>query len=189
MKSAGFIFGRMNPITIGHMEVIKTLDSLNVDDKFIYLSHTQDKKKNPLPYESKIAYVTAILKFKFPDIKVVKSERRRLVSIIFDLYDAGYRDVQIVMGSDDVAPIQLLIDNIKNYIPTDGSEPKRFENISIVKAGQDRDENGEGVASVSATKVRKLAKEGNFEEFKKFIPSKDPYLIKALYDELRMYLT
>src|SRR5574344_339123 len=49
-------FGRFNPCTIGHLKLINKLASIDADENRLYLSHTQDKKKNPLTYEQKLRY-------------------------------------------------------------------------------------------------------------------------------------
>ena len=58
MSKTVFAFGRMNPPTIGHE---KLADKVASEAKrrgampHIYLSHTQNSKKDPLPYSLKIA--------------------------------------------------------------------------------------------------------------------------------------
>ena len=58
-KEVYFIFGRMNPPTLGHaimlQEGIQLAKKNNADFK-IYLSKTSDNKKNPLPYPVKIEF-------------------------------------------------------------------------------------------------------------------------------------
>ena len=60
-KHIAFCFGRMNPPTIGHEQVLSTVARVGGDHK-IFLSQTQDKKKNPLDYATKIKF----LKLMFP---------------------------------------------------------------------------------------------------------------------------
>ena len=48
-----FVFGRMNPPTIGHKQLLDTAKSVGGEYK-IFLSQTQDPKKNPLDYGTKI---------------------------------------------------------------------------------------------------------------------------------------
>ena len=47
-KSIGFSFGRFNPPTTGHEKLINKVASIRTDDYRIYLSRSQDPKKNPL---------------------------------------------------------------------------------------------------------------------------------------------
>ncbi len=56
-KVVYFTFGRMNPPTIGHEKVLNKLSQLSKQMPYrIYLSQSQDEKKNPLNYRSKVKY-------------------------------------------------------------------------------------------------------------------------------------
>lgn len=51
MKTAVFAFGRFNPPTIGHEKLINAVIAVTQREggtAFIYGSHTQDSRKNPL---------------------------------------------------------------------------------------------------------------------------------------------
>jgi nicotinamide mononucleotide adenylyltransferase len=61
-KHLTFCFGRMNPPTIGHKQLLDTCAGVGGDYK-IFVSQTQDKKKNPLNYTTKIKFI----KLMFPD--------------------------------------------------------------------------------------------------------------------------
>ncbi len=57
-KTAVFAFGRLNPPTIGHELLVNTIKKLakkNSGDPFLYLSHSENPKKDPLPYNLKVA--------------------------------------------------------------------------------------------------------------------------------------
>src|SRR6056300_1733227 len=53
-KSVAFTFGRFNPPTIGHEKLINKVKSLPTNDYKIYLSRSQDTKKNPLSPRDKL---------------------------------------------------------------------------------------------------------------------------------------
>jgi len=55
-KHVTFCFGRFNPPTLGHEQVFKTMKSMGGDMK-IFTSQSQDKKKNPLDYSTKINFL------------------------------------------------------------------------------------------------------------------------------------
>ena len=57
-KHVTFCFGRMNPPTIGHKQVLDTMKSQGGDMR-IFVSQTQDKKKNPLGLAGTIKTTTA----------------------------------------------------------------------------------------------------------------------------------
>ena len=47
----------MNPPTIGHQKLVdklQTVARINNADPMVFLSHSADAKKNPLPYNSKV---------------------------------------------------------------------------------------------------------------------------------------
>ena len=59
--TAVFTFGRLNPPTIGHGKLIdamaKQQSKNSGSEMHIFVSHSQDAKKNPLSYNKKVAYI------------------------------------------------------------------------------------------------------------------------------------
>ena len=54
-KPVAFCYGRVNPPTIGHARLFNTTARASKGgDYYIFLSHTQDSKKNPLDYNTKV---------------------------------------------------------------------------------------------------------------------------------------
>ena len=54
-KSVYFTFGRMNPPTIGHEKLMRSLSEKSGKNPYrVYLSQSQDKKKNPLSFTEKV---------------------------------------------------------------------------------------------------------------------------------------
>lgn len=59
MKSACITFGRMSPPTIGHQKLVDsilTIAKKNNANPMVFLSHSNDPKKNPLSYKDKIRF-------------------------------------------------------------------------------------------------------------------------------------
>ena len=84
-KTAVVAFGRMNPPTIGHQKLVDKMASLAQGEKAkLFLSHTQDKKKNPLSYEQKIRYAKEAFE---PKVDVVDSPARTVIEVLADLYN------------------------------------------------------------------------------------------------------
>jgi phosphopantetheine adenylyltransferase len=54
-----FTFGRFNPPTVGHEKLLDVVAKAakGGDEYRVYSSQSQDKKKNPLDYNSKIKYM------------------------------------------------------------------------------------------------------------------------------------
>ena len=68
-------FGRMNPPTVGHEKLVNAIIKKAISVKgtpLVYLSKTQDAKKNPLSYDDKIKFGQAL----FGKKMIVKSQRK-----------------------------------------------------------------------------------------------------------------
>jgi len=176
MKKVVIAFGRMNPPTVGHEKLVAKIKSearKNRATPMLFLSHSQDKKKNPLSYEDKIR-----LSQKAFGKMVQKSNARTIIDVAKQL-EKKYDELIVIGGSDRVADFQKLLDtyNGKDYA---------FEKITVVSAGE-RDPDSDGVSGMSASKLRSLALTGKIKEFKAGLPaklrsSKDG---KEMYDKIR----
>ena len=169
-SSAVFTFGRFNPPTTGHEKLIDAVarqHSKNAgSDMFVYASHSNDSKKNPLPHPKKIAYMRAM----FPKYKknILADKDRNIFQIATSLYNKGYRSVVMVVGSDRVNEFKALLNK---YNDNEGSHGYyNFNNIEVVSAGE-RDPDAEGVEGMSASKMRAAALDGEYDSFKLGLPS------------------
>ena len=178
MKKAVVGFGRMNPSTTGHEVVAKKIQDeakkRNAEAR-LYLSHTTNPKKDPLPYDDKIKFATAAFKHL---VKVIKSPARTIIEVAVELEKEGFTEMTVVVGEDRVREFNNLLQkyNGKDF---------NFEKIEVIKAG-DRDPDADDVTGMSASKMRKLATEGDFELFSKGAPSKlSKAMVKQMYDKVR----
>lgn len=167
-------FGRFNPITVGHEKLANKVISEAIRRKAaagIYMSHSQDSKKNPLSYDQKIA-----LGKKAFGAVVKESRARTLIEVAKEL-SGQYNDLIIVVGQDRVREFETLMNkyNGKEY---------NFRKIEIVSAGE-RDPDADDVTGMSASKMRALASEGNFDSFKEGLPKKLKSSAKKVYDMVR----
>lgn len=154
-------FGRFNPITVGHEKLVSKVISEAAKrkaDAAIYMSHSQDAKKNPLSYIQKFQ-----LGQKAFGRIVKKSNARSIIEVAKELTNK-YDNLIIVVGSDRVSEFQSLLNkyNEMEYV---------FKNIEVVSAGE-RDPDAEGVSGMSASKMRELAKKGDIESFRSGLPKK-----------------
>jgi nicotinic acid mononucleotide adenylyltransferase len=175
MKKVVFTFGRMNPPTIGHQKLVDKVNAVAKQqraDARIYLSHTQNKKKDPLDYASKIKYATKA----FGSV-VTKTTAKTIIQVLTELQSAGYTDVTLVVGSDRIPEFKKLLTkyNGKDY---------QFNSINFISAGQ-RDPDAEGVSGMSASKMRALAMEGDLATFKSGLPKALQPSAKEIYNKLR----
>lgn len=160
MKTAVFSFGRMNPPTIGHEKLVEKVIAVAKKERgtpFIFLSHTQDKKKNPLTYDQKIDLAQRAFG------PIVKSSPAKVIIEVLKSLQT-YDRVVMVVGSDRVVEFDTLLQkyNGKEY---------NFKEIVVMSAGE-RDPDADDVSGMSASKMRALAVEGNIVSFKKGLPSR-----------------
>jgi len=154
-------FGRMNPITVGHEKLIDKVTSeaaRRKADPMVFMSHSQDAKKNPLSYDDKVKFA----KKAFGNT-IQKSNAKTIIDIAKSL-TGKYKNFVMVVGSDRVDEFQKMLTkyNGKDF---------NFENIEIVSAGE-RDPDAEGVEGMSASKMRSLAAANNTKDFSKGLPKK-----------------
>ena len=179
-KRVVFSFGRLNPITIGHEVLVNKVASVARSQNAIariYLSHTQNSNKDPLSYSDKMSFARAA----FGNV-VIKSNARTVIEIMQSLDKEKFTDVTMIVGSDRVKEFEVLLNkyNDKEY---------KMNTIAIVSAGE-RDPDAEGVAGMSASKMRQLAKEKKEKEFIAGAASKMPLLVrKKMYKAVISGLT
>ena len=180
-----FTFGRFNPPTTGHEKLIKKVASVAGSNPFrIYPSHSQNPKKDPLPYALKVAYMRKMF-LRYGNSIIADKNAKTAIDIAVKLYDEGYTSLVMVAGSDRVKEFSTLL---KKY---NGVEGKRhgyykFDVIDVVSAGE-RDPDAEGVEGMSASKMRAAASAGDFDSFKTGLPSsfRDS---QKLYNDIRKYM-
>ena len=143
-KSVAFCFGRYNPPTYGHLQLWKTIDKADTDYKYIYASHSQDKKKNPLSYPTKAALIKYIIGSQGLDVEFVNSEARMILDVAIDLYKEGFTDIKVVAGSDRLDDLKGLLQKYNNVPLNPKGDIYRFDSIEGISAGE-RDPDSEGV--------------------------------------------
>ena len=162
-KSVAFCFGRMNPPTIGHARLLNTTARASAGgDYYIFLSHTQDSKKNPLDYNTKVDFVKSM----YPQHAdhVSYGSLRTIMEIMEFLYHNNYTDVTYVCGNDRLPAFKELLNKYNGV--EGGKIYYKFNSIDIVSSGP-RDPDDDGVAGASASAARAAAEAGDKEEFKK----------------------
>ena len=155
-------FGRFNPPTSGHEKLLdKIKDTADGEEYIVYPSHTTDPQKNPLDSETK----TLFMKKMFPDHAnaIVYDPGIRTIFDALKQADAeGYSSINIVVGSDR----QKEFENLANKY---NGQLYNFDAVNVISAGE-RDPDSEGVEGMSASKLRALAADGDFETFKNGLP-------------------
>lgn len=173
-KTAVLGFGRLNPPTIGHLKLVDTIkDTASTigGEPMLYLSHSQDSKKNPLSYEEKVKWC----KKAFGDV-VKESNARTIVDVIKEVYNNGYTNLVYVGGEDRIGGEE----DITNVLLKYNGQPNKsgevlynFDSIDFINAGNRNSSSNDLSERASASLARKLVQEGNFEEFKQIVPFKE----------------
>lgn len=181
-KEVVFTFGRFNPPTNGHEKLISKVASLAKGNNYrIYASKSQDAKKNPLDFNSKIKYMRKMFPKHGRNIMSDKDVRNAL-DILVKLYDQGFTKVTMVVGSDRVNEFSALTNKYNGVKSRHGMY--NFEDgINVVSAGE-RDPDSDDVSGMSASKMRAAAADNDYAAFAKGLPSgfKDG---KGLFAEIR----
>jgi hypothetical protein len=171
-------FGRFNPPTVGHEKLLKSARKASAGgDLKIYPSRTQDPKKNPLDPDMKISF----MKKMFPDFEeniINDDEMKSIFNVLIAASEAGYANVNIVVGSDRQAEFENLAQKYNGDL-------YEFDLIRVISAGV-RDADAEGVEGMSASKMRKAVIEDDFESFRRGTPKTlDDGDTQALFDAVR----
>jgi hypothetical protein len=166
-KTAYFTFGRMNPPTIGHEKLLDQLSKqAGRNDYFVFVSQTQDKKKNPLDYNSKVKNIRKMFPRHARRVMINKKVRTAFDAAQF-LFDKGYKNVVMVVGSDRVTEFDTLLNKYNGKKAQHGFY--NFNSIVVSSAGE-RDPDAEGATGMSASKMRAAASENDFQGFSQGLP-------------------
>ena len=174
-KGVTFTFGRFNPPTVGHMKLANKMKTIGRgQDIKIYTSHTTDKKKNPLTNAQIRKYMGAMLP---RGVDVEDTVAKTILDACVDLYNQGYKDIQLVVGSDRIKVFDTLLKKYNGVKSTHGLY--KFNSIKVVSAGA-RDPDSTGVDGMSASKMRQLVSVGDEKTFIDSLPPRNK-LGKQLY--------
>tara|TARA_R100000030_G_scaffold26246_1_gene19096 strand:- start:1786 stop:3069 length:1284 start_codon:yes stop_codon:yes gene_type:complete len=156
------VFGRFNPPTVGHEKLLNAAKRLSTGgDLKIYPSRSQDAKKNPLDPDMKVSFMRKM----FPDYEeniINDSDMKTIFDVLVAANEFGYKNVNIVVGSDRQAEFENLAQKYNG-------ELYDFDEIRVISAGA-RDSDAEGIEGMSASKMRKAVVDDDFDAFKKGTP-------------------
>lgn len=176
-------FGRMNPPTTGHLKLIdkvKDVAKKQGADHSVVVSHSQDKKKNPLSDVQKLKH----LKRYSPDTNFEASSKEKptFLQHAAHLHKQGVTHLHMVVGSDRVKEMH---DKLHQYNGTHPGALYNFKKITVHSAGQ-RDPDAEGTEGMSGTKMREHAKNNDLKSFRKGVPAHVPeHHAKELMHDVR----
>ena len=159
MSRATFTFGRFNaPTETGHGKLVSAVQAhaeKTGGSHYIFPSHSQDKKKNPLSHGQKTGFMRRL----FPNANIVSHDKvRTAIDAVKHLESKGHTHVTMVVGSDRVSEFSSLLNKYRK------KEFPKVKKVSVVSAGN-RDPDAEGAEGMSASKLRALAAAGKKKEF------------------------
>ena len=168
-KEITFTFGRLNPPTIGHGKLLDSVAKVATGGPYrIYVSQSQDPKKNPLEYAQKVKYIRKMFP-RYARSVILDKSIRNIFDILTQLYEQGYTQVNLVVGSDRVSEFEKLTSKYNGVKGRHGFY--NFEGgVNVISAGE-RDPDAEGVTGMSASKMRSAAAANDFQTFSKGLPS------------------
>ena len=182
-KTCVFTFGRYQPPTKGHLKVWKKVGDTEGDAHYIYTSHTKDKKKNPLDYNTKVGLIKSALKENNINAEVVESEAKTIIDVVVDIANKGFTDIIFVGGSDRLNDIVTLIQKY-NDVPNKEGNSYHFDTIEGVSAGE-RDPDSDSLEGISGTKIRQFALDNDFESFKNNLAFSDESTAKEVMEIIK----
>ena len=159
MSNATIAWGRFNPPTEeGHGKLVSAVLAHAEEHggkSYIFPTHTQDKKKNPLTHPQKVSALRSL----FPDANVVSHDKvRTIIDAMKHLESMGHTHVTVVAGSDRVDQYSDMLNKYRK------DEFPGIKKVSVISAGQ-RDPDAEGAEGMSASKLRGLVAAGKKDEF------------------------
>jgi len=163
-KTLYFTFGRFNPPTKGHGEMLDYLASVaGGNDYMIYPSPNEKGPKNPLKFKDKVKFMRKM----FPHHARRISEDPKMntaFTILANAYKNGYGAVYFVVGADRVGEFTKLLSKYNGVEVKDPSKYYNFETLKVVPSGA-------RTKGVSGTDLRNFAVEGDYESFKRVLPA------------------
>ena len=164
-----FTFGRFNPPTIGHEKLIEKVASVAGSNPYrVYPSHSQNPKKDPLPHALKVAYMRKMFPKHRKNI-IADKKMKTAIFIAEALYNEGFKNLVMVVGSDRVQEFQTLLNRYNDAPDKKGNQLFKFDSVKVVSAGE-RDPDAEGVEGMSASKMRAAATDGDKDAFLTGLP-------------------
>jgi len=185
-NAVSFAFARANPPTRGHQLLADTLAKASKGgDYYLFFSHSQDGKKNPLAWEQKLDFVKKIMPQHAPHVYSEPNIKTPLQAADW-LYSQGYRHITFVAGEDRVESMGQLLQqwNSEEIRAKSGREAVELE---VVSAGE-RDPDSDTVSGVSGTKAREAAQNDDFAKFQQAVGVDEPLaqqLFKAVKSGLK----
>ena len=183
-KARVVLFGRMNPPTSGHEENVLAAHKLAQQhhaDLHVIASHSHDEKKNPLSPEQKSKHLNrAFGHLKNTTIGASSKEAPNVLHQAVEAHKAGVKHFILAGGGDRAAGMHKLLHQY-NGVAGKSHGFYHFDKITVANTGERKE-------GISGTDMRKHAAAGNYNEFKKHLPSHiagNEHHSQELYNDVR----
>ena len=179
-----FTYGRMNPPHIGHGRLMNVMSAKAGKTPYmVYLSQSQDARKNPLTYEQKIKHVRKMYPKHARNV-ILDRGSRTVFDVATKLYEQGFNKINMVVGQDRQTEFEALLNKYNGKKGRHGFY--NFENINVMSSG-DRDPDADGESGMSATRQRESAKKNDFTTFSQGVPTQmNNRDAKKLFNDVRV---
>lgn len=158
------VFGRFNPPTIAHQELMDTASQISMEeggDYVIVPSRSFDSKKNPLDPDTKISFMRKM--FLDHSEKIVNDPNQiTIFDTLKKAHNDGYANVRLVCGSERVKEFENLSNNYNGQL-------YQFDMIEIFPVGE-VDADGKEVNGITSSRLRLAAAEGDLVTFRDVLP-------------------
>jgi hypothetical protein len=146
----------------------------NNANHIVYASASTDRRSNPLDVNTKVRFMKKM--FPANNIKAAGGNQRTFMEIL-KFFNKMYGNIIMIAGSDRVGEFQKLANayNGRDY---------NYKSIRLVSSGE-RDPDAEGVTGMSASKMREMAKNNDYRNFKTGVPNLSDKDSKALFDAVK----
>ena len=186
-KHGVLAYGRMNPPTKGHEQVINKVHEVAKEHNAVHkvvLSHSHDTNKNPLPADVKVKHAQHA--FPGTHIEAATKEHPTILHHASEMYKQGVKHLHVVAGSDRKEEYHNLLHKYNDVKGKHGHY--KFKSITVHSSGE-RDPDAEGTSGISGTKMREHASAGRRNKFNAGLPSHmKPEHKEALYHDLRHHM-
>lgn len=182
-KTVYFTFGRLNPPTRGHEMLLDKLAAAAGKNPYrIYLSKSNDPKKNPLSYNDKIKFARKM----FPKHarQILKDTSiNTVMDIASKLYNDGFANIVMAVDGPRSREFDVILNKYNGVKGRHGFY--NFKSIKFINVGE-RNDSSEGIDGVSATKQRNAAADNDFTTFAQGLPKEFSNAdSKALFNAVR----
>lgn len=177
MKNVYFLFGRFNPPTIAHKQIIEEFVASARKDGYapiLFVSTKNGDKKNPLTFEEKVDIIKSLNIHNL----IINEDKllNNIIAVYRHFHQIGVERVKIVCGKDRYDTYKAFADRNKT----------RFVESEVFMSNDKRlEKDGE---EISATSCRQSVLDGDYDKFKRLFASDKESIVKQYFGIIKQRL-